>query len=160
MSGAGVQVRIYNPLPWNIHHWEWAFPRLPWLAKLQHLAERMRRRNHRKICMIDNRVAWVGSFNISQSHLPEEQGGQNWRDTALRLEGLDMENLQHAFNSAWDNDRSLIPRRIFSPTNIRLNHMHRRKLRRDLLKRMAQSQTRASGLPVPILYPLLQCCDI
>lgn len=142
LSGAGVQVRIYNPLPWNIHHWEWSSPRLTWLAKLQHLAERMRRRNHRKICMIDNRVAWVGSFNISQSHLPKEQGGENWRDTALRLECMDMEHLQHAFNSAWDNDRSLIPRRIFSPTNIRLNHMHRRKLRRDLLKRMAQANSR------------------
>jgi cardiolipin synthase A/B len=142
LSAASVQVRIYNPLPWNIHHWEWAFPRLPWLAKLQHLMERIRRRNHRKICMIDNRIIWVGSFNISQSHLPKEQGGQNWRDTALRLEGLNMENLQYAFNSAWNNDRSLIPRRVFSPTNIRLNNMHRRKLGRDLLKRLAQSHAR------------------
>jgi len=142
LSIAGAQVRIYHPLPWNIRHWAWAVPRLPWLTKLQLLFTSMHSRNHRKICMIDDRVAWVGSFNISQSHLPREQGGQNWRDTALRLEGLDMENLRQAFNSAWDNDRSLIPRRIFSPTNIRLNHMHRRKLRRDLLKRMAQANSR------------------
>ncbi|MGV8058202.1 MAG: phosphatidylserine/phosphatidylglycerophosphate/cardiolipin synthase family protein [Smithellaceae bacterium] len=142
LSSAGAQVRIYHPLPWNIHHWEWAVPRLPWLAKLQRLLAGMHSRNHRKICMIDHRVAWVGSFNISQCHLTKEKGGQNWRDTALRLEGLDMEHLQHAFDGAWDNDRALIPRRIFSPINIRLNHMHRRELRRDLLNRIAQSRSR------------------
>ncbi|NTW76844.1 MAG: cardiolipin synthase B, partial [Syntrophaceae bacterium] len=75
-------------------------------------------------------------------HLPKEQGGQNWRDTAVRLEGLDTENLQNAFNSTWENDRSLIPSRMFSPTTIRLNHRHRRKLRLDLLRRMARTSSR------------------
>jgi cardiolipin synthase A/B len=142
LSSAGAQVRIYHPLPWNISHWEWAVPRQPWLAKLQRLQESMHSRNHRKICMIDQRIVWVGSFNISQCHLPKDEGGQGWRDTALRLEDLDLEHLQQAFESAWNNDRSLIPRRIFSPANIRLNHMHRRKLRRDLLKRMTDTRER------------------
>lgn len=142
LSADGVQVRIFNPLPWNIHHWEWAVPRLPWLARLQHLLNSIYKRNHRKTCVIDRRIIWVGSFNISQSHLPKEQGGQNWRDTAVRLEGVDTENLQNAFNSTWENDRSLISRRIFSPDAIRLNHRHRRKLRRDLLLRMALTSSR------------------
>jgi cardiolipin synthase A/B len=142
LSSSGAQVRIYNPLPWNIGHWEWAVPRLPWMIKFQRLLESMHSRNHRKICMIDHRITWVGSFNVSQCHLPKEQGGQGWRDTALRLEGLDIEHLQNAFNGAWANDRSLIPRHIFHPTNIRLNNMHRRYLRRDLLKRIAQTGSR------------------
>ncbi|NTW77441.1 MAG: hypothetical protein HGB33_06660, partial [Syntrophaceae bacterium] len=122
LNAGGVKVRIFNPLPWNIHHWAWAVPRLPWLARLQHLLDGIYRRNHRKTCIIDRRIIWVGSFNISQSHLPKEQGGQNWRDTAVRLEGLDTENLQNAFNSTWENDRSLIPGRMFSSATIRLNH--------------------------------------
>ena len=138
----GVKVRIFNPLPWNIHHWVWAVPRLPWLARLQHLLDGMYRRNHRKTCIIDRRIIWIGSFNISQSHLPQEQGGQNWRDTAVRLEGMDTENLQNAFNSTWENDRSLIPRQIFSASSVRLNHKHRRKLRLDLLRRMARTSFR------------------
>ena len=142
LSDAGVQVRIYHPLPWNIRHWELAVPRLPWRTKLQRLLEGIYSRNHRKICMIDQRLVWVGSFNVSQSHLPVAQGGQDWRDTALRLEGMDLEHVRNAFNSAWDNDRSLIPRQIFSPMSVRLNHMHRRKLRRDLLKRVAQTRAR------------------
>jgi len=142
LSDAGVQVRIYHPLPWNIRHWALAAPRLPWLTQLQRLLEGIHSRNHRKICMIDQRLVWVGSFNVSQFHLPAVQGGQDWRDTALRLEGMDLEHVRNAFNSAWDNDRSLIPRQIFSPMSVRLNHMHRRKLRRDLLKRIAQTRTR------------------
>jgi cardiolipin synthase A/B len=142
LSSKGVQVRIYHPLPWNFSHWEWAVPRLPWLTRLQRLLERMHSRNHRKICLIDRRVAWVGSFNVTRDHLSRKQGGQGWRDTALRLEGLDMEHLQHAFNSAWDDDRTLIPRRAFSPMNIRLNHIHRRELRRDLLKRISRTRSR------------------
>jgi len=142
LSADGVQVRIFNPLPWNVHHWAWAVPRLPWIVRLQHLLDVMYRRNHRKTCIIDRRIMWIGSFNISRSHLPQEQGGQNWRDTAIRLEGVDTENLQNAFNSTWENDRSLIPRRTFSPEAIRLNHMHRRKLRIDLLRRMARTSSR------------------
>jgi len=138
----GVKVRIFNPLPWNIHHWAWAVPHLPWLARLQHLLDGMYRRNHRKTCIIDQRIIWIGSFNISQSHLPQEQGGQNWRDTAVRLEGMDTENLQNAFNSTWENDRSLIPRQIFSASSIRLNHKHRRKLRMDTLRRMDRTSFR------------------
>lgn len=138
----GVKVRIFNPLPWNIHHWVWAVPHLPWLARLQHLLDGMYRRNHRKTCIIDRRIIWIGSFNISQSHLPQEQGGQNWRDTAVRLEGMDTENLQNAFNSTWENDRSLIPRQIFSASSIRLNHKHRRKLRMDTLRRMDRTSFR------------------
>jgi len=142
LSADGVQVRIFNPLPWNVHHWAWAVPRLPWIVRLQHLLDVMYRRNHRKTCIIDRRIMWIGSFNISRSHLPEEQDGQNWRDTAIRLEGVDTENLQNAFNSTWENDRSLIPRRTFSPEAIRLNNRHRRKLRIDLLRRMARTSSR------------------
>ncbi|MEN6487854.1 MAG: phospholipase D-like domain-containing protein [Smithella sp.] len=142
LNAGGVKVRIFNPLPWNIHHWAWAVPSPPWLTRLQHLLDGMYRRNHRKTCIIDRRIIWVGSFNISQSHLPKEQGGQNWRDTAVRLEGLDTENLQNAFNSTWENDRSLIPGRMFSSATIRLNHKHRRKLRLDLLRRMARTTSR------------------
>ncbi len=142
LSDAGVHVRIYHPLPWNVRHWELAVPRLPWLTKFQRLLLSIHIRNHRKICIIDQRLVWVGSFNVSQLHLSASQGGQDWRDMALRLEGLNLEHLLYAFNGAWDNDRSLIPRQIFSPMTFRLNHMHRRQLRLDLLKRMAQTHTR------------------
>jgi cardiolipin synthase A/B len=139
---AGTQVRIFHPLPWNISHWKIAVPHLPWLVKLQSLLGSLNRRNHRKICLIDHHLTWIGSFNISKCHLPQAQGGEGWRDTAVRLEGLNMESLQHAFDRAWFNDWSPISRKIFSPANFRLNHIRRKKLRRDLLNRISQCRSR------------------
>jgi cardiolipin synthase A/B len=139
---ADVQVRIFRPFPWNIRQWERALPNLSWLAKFRRLLTIMSRRNHRKLCLIDGRVAWVGSFNISKSHFPKAQGGEGWRDTAVRLEGFDLDELQHAFDSAWFDDTAKISRRVLSINHFRLNHIRRRKLRRDLLNRIYHCQSR------------------
>ena len=142
LGNAGVQVRIFRALPWKIKQWEWSFPKLTWLLKLQQLLKGMSRRNHRKICLIDRRVAFVGSFNISKRHLPGDEGGEGWRDTAVRIEGLNLDNLHHAFDSAWFDDHSPISRRIFSMLHFRLNHIRRHKLRNDLLNHISQCHTR------------------
>jgi cardiolipin synthase A/B len=142
LKQAGAQVRIFRPLPWNIRQWDWTLPQPSWLVQLQHLLASISRRNHRKICLIDGRLAWVGSFNISKYHLPKAQGGQGWRDTAVRLEGFNLDELQHAFDSAWFDDPAKVSRRIFSISNFRLNHIRRRILRRDLLTRISRCQSR------------------
>jgi cardiolipin synthase A/B len=142
LEQSGIQVRIFRPLPWNINQWKWMRPHSSWLAKLQHLWGGIRRRNHRKICLIDDRIVWIGSFNISAKHLPYAQGGQNWRDTAVRLEGIKVDELQHAFNSAWFDDSSHFKRKIFAVRNFRLNYIRRRRLRRDLLQRIALCHSR------------------
>jgi cardiolipin synthase len=139
---ANVQVKIFRPLPWNIRQWERAQPHLHWLTKFQQLLASMSRRNHRKLCLIDGNLAWVGSFNISKEHLPKTQGGKGWRDTAVRLEGFNLDELQHVFNSAWFDDAVKISRRILSISHFRLNHIRRRKLRRDLLNRISCCQSR------------------
>lgn len=142
LEQAGIQVRIFRPLPWKTGQWKWVRPHLSWLAKLQHLWGSIKRRNHRKICLIDGRIAWIGSFNVSMNHLPKDQGGKGWRDTAVRLEGINVDELQYAFNSAWVDDSSLFPRKIFAAPHFRLNYIRRRKLRRDLLQRIAHCQSR------------------
>lgn len=142
LKQAGVQVRIFRPLPWNIRQWDWTLPQPSWLVKLQHLLANMSRRNHRKICLLDGRIAWIGSFNICKCHLSKEQGGAGWRDTAIRLEGFALDELQHAFDSAWFDDSSRVPRKIFSLSHFRLNHIRRQKLRRDLLNRISRCNSR------------------
>jgi cardiolipin synthase len=142
LGQAKVQVRIFRPLPWNISQWNWAPPNLTWLVKLRQLLTGIRHRNHRKICLIDHRAAWIGSFNISKFHLPREMGGDAWRDTAIRLEGVNFDELQNAFDSAWDDDRFRRLRKNFSAENFRLNYLWRRNLRRDLLKRISLCNTR------------------
>ena len=142
LEQAGVIVRIFRPLPWHILRWQRSLTHLPWLAKIRHLLETMNRRNHRKICLIDRRLAWVGSFNISRHHLPRAQGGEGWRDTAVRLAGDSFDELQDAFDSAWVDDRFQIGRKIFSVSRFRLNHIRKHRLRHDLLARISLCHSR------------------
>jgi cardiolipin synthase len=142
LEQAGIQVRIFHPLPWKISLLKWARPQLSSLAKLQFLWGGIMRRNHRKTCLIDGRIAWIGSFNVSGKHLPKAQGGEDWRDTAVRLEGINIDELQQAYNSAWVDDSARFPRKIFSMLHFRLNYIRRRRLRRDLLRRIAQCHSR------------------
>jgi cardiolipin synthase len=62
---------------------------------------KLNRRNHRKVAVIDNRIAFVGGMNICESHSEVYSGIQAWRDTMLELEGPAILALLEAFESAW-----------------------------------------------------------
>jgi len=101
LLSSGVQVKIYRPLPWRFELWPLSrFPKKG-ILKLWHLMSYINQRNHRKLLVIDNLKVWLGSFNISQTHLSINQGGENWRDTAIELTGIDTRNLGTAFNACW-----------------------------------------------------------
>ncbi|NNC82854.1 MAG: cardiolipin synthase [Flavobacteriales bacterium] len=67
------------------------------------LASRINYRNHRKIAIIDGKVAYTGGINISEEYVNDrgfEQG--YWRDTHLRIEGPGVAYLQYLFFSDWN----------------------------------------------------------
>ncbi len=100
-------------------------------------------RDHRKVCLIDNHIAYVGSMNISKCHLSAEKGGDNWRDTSLQIKGADLTDLCRAFDVAWDHlpiterVREAFRHVRHNPT-VRSNHTrHRRRiLYKNLLRKM------------------------
>ena len=98
----GVEVKIFHPLPWHIEQWRLSLTTFKGLTKLLHLFSSINKRDHRKLMIIDQRTAWLGSFNISQKHLPKENKGDHWRDTAIQIKGMDLEALQIAFDSCWN----------------------------------------------------------
>lgn len=98
---SGVEVRIYHPLPWRLQHWPYAFITEPRLQKLWRLLTALNQRNHRKMLIIDEQIIWLGSINISQSHLQQQAGGKGWRDTAIRIEKTDLSLAIEAFNLIW-----------------------------------------------------------
>ncbi|WP_149915081.1 cardiolipin synthase [Sphingobacterium cavernae] len=61
-------------------------------------------RNHRKICVIDGRVGYVGGINISDKYInaSELPNKMYWRDTSLRVKGLAINLLQVSFWSSWN----------------------------------------------------------
>lgn len=44
-------------------------------------------RNHRKMVVVDGRVAWVGGHNVGDEYLGLDEDFTPWRDTHVRLEG-------------------------------------------------------------------------
>ncbi|MBQ1507962.1 MAG: PLDc N-terminal domain-containing protein, partial [Erysipelotrichaceae bacterium] len=54
-------------------------------------------RDHRKICVIDNTIAYVGGLNIGDEYINKEVRFGHWKDSALRLEGEAVRSLTVMF---------------------------------------------------------------
>lgn len=66
-------------------------------------------RNHRKLYLVDGRVAFTGGAGIAKDWL-------EWRDTNVRIEGPVVAQLQQAFAENWiEETGTLLPRESFPP---------------------------------------------
>ncbi len=70
-------------------------------VKFPNFASQVNWRNHRKICVIDGTVGYVGGMNIGDRYLT---GGKFavWRDTHLRITGPAVASLQYSFAVDWN----------------------------------------------------------
>ena len=82
MLDAGAQVRKFHPL------------------RISNLG-RMNNRDHRKMAVIDGRVAYIGGFGIADEWTGHAQDKDHWRDTAVRISGPTVNRLQGAFCENW-----------------------------------------------------------
>lgn len=122
-----VQARIFHPLPWKLN-----------------------RRNHRKVCVIDQTIAYLGGMNISACHLKCYSGTRTWRDTAVRVVGLGARTLTAAFDRIWESQSLTHPiqrfklRRIPFHRLIKLNDTWRRRknYHREILIRLQRATSR------------------
>ena len=72
----------------------------PALFRRLHL--RINYRNHRKIVVIDNKVAYVGGFNVGKEYIGLDDKFGYWRDTHLRIKGNAVLGLQLRFLLDWN----------------------------------------------------------
>lgn len=63
---------------------------------------RINYRNHRKIVVIDNKVAYVGGFNVGKEYIDLDDKFGHWRDTHLRIHGSSVLGLQMRFILDWN----------------------------------------------------------
>ncbi|MBT5228843.1 MAG: cardiolipin synthase B, partial [Methylococcales bacterium] len=130
----GVNVRIFHPLPWLFWQWHGKDSLLNRIQQLNH-------RNHRKTCVIDDEVAFVGSFNVSQVHLGKEKGGEGWQDLGLKLTGCRFSPLKQAFQKAWSRKfwhyPKIMPKGVF---RLNFSKVRRRRCHQDLLQRIEQAE--------------------
>lgn len=89
-------------------------------AVLRRLHLRINYRNHRKIVVIDNRVAYVGGFNIGKEYIDLSEKFGHWRDTHLRICGSAVQSLQLRFILDWNyaaNENLLQNEKLLSPSS-------------------------------------------
>ncbi len=75
------------------------YPFLP--VRFPSLTNKINNRNHRKIVVIDGKVAFMGGLNIADRYLQENEEIGIWRDTHLKLEGESVGSLQTIFLADW-----------------------------------------------------------
>ena len=82
------------------------FHKVVWLL----FSPKKNNRNHRKIAVIDGRIAYCGGFNIGDEYLGKGKLGF-WRDSAVRISGDAVKALQVRFQMDWEyaTKRELCP---------------------------------------------------
>jgi cardiolipin synthase len=84
MEGRGIETRLFNPL----------FPFFWWFQPF---------RDHRKIFVVDRRVAFTGGMNIGEEYgSPRPKAGRTWRDTHVRVEGPAAWEMAVVFAEGWE----------------------------------------------------------
>lgn len=79
------------------HRWSWRQPL------------RYNRRNHRKLLVIDERVAYVGGFNIHRESSRRFFGASRWRDTHAEISGSLVKHATKLFDAFWRGHRQWMP---------------------------------------------------
>ena len=110
LSDAGVQVLEFNPVNPLVARegWQW------------------NQRDHRKLLIVDGRMAFLGGINISsvysggsfgKARKVDPDAALAWRDTDLQLQGPVVAELQKLFLAAWQGQQGppLRPRAYFPP---------------------------------------------
>lgn len=59
-------------------------------------------RNHRKLVIVDGRVAFVGGLNVGEEYLGRGRKFGPWRDTHMRMEGPAVAGFQISFLEDWN----------------------------------------------------------
>ncbi|MEK2645893.1 phospholipase D-like domain-containing protein [Bdellovibrio sp. BCCA] len=147
----GIEFRVFHPFPYPLLWARRLFAKYSLNASL--IMKRMNRRTHRKITIIDEKRAYLGSLNFTQDHCESLVGEKAWRDTGVYIEGEDLSRLVLAFQISYLRTYvkgllSWVSRwRLRKDTHdslLRLNTTQRmrRQLYRDLLRRISGAQSR------------------
>lgn len=71
-------------------------------AFLPRFLVRLNYRNHRKLCIIDGKVGYIGGFNVGDEYLGVVKRYGPWRDTHLRVEGDAIDQMNMRFIKDWN----------------------------------------------------------
>jgi cardiolipin synthase len=111
--------------------------------------DNLERRDHRKLLVVDGKVAFTGGINLARPWLPVEEGGESWRDDVIRIRGPCAQELRSVFYDTWrkkpfavvPSDVTPLPKRRSRPVWVLANLSRRRRnIRREYLVRIHNAQ--------------------
>lgn len=112
---AGIPFKVFHKIGLGrFKEGAWSVLRL---RGLRHFLLKLNSRNHRKVCIIDGHLSWLGSMNITDAHLRSQQGEKAWRDTGVMVRGSSVDELVWAFERVW------MPRRKRLATLLQKRHL-------------------------------------
>ena len=79
----GIKAKVFSPF-------------VPVLSTLQN------NRDHRKIAVIDGKIAYTGGINLADEYINEVQRYGVWKDSAVRIEGGSADSFTKFFLSQWN----------------------------------------------------------
>lgn len=71
LEKSGGETRVFHPFPWHLWQWSRSFIHVPSILKAVYLLLKINSRNHRKTCIIDKKIAYIGGFNIAKNHVTD-----------------------------------------------------------------------------------------
>lgn len=160
LAPSGVDIRVYHPiralnLLSRLLMDLGLKKRIP--GKGSAVLARLNRRTHRKMCLVDERRAWVGSLNIAANHCRSLVGNSAWRDTGAYVEGnTGSAELRAAFEYVWFRSHplsgetrgrdhlSLKRKKVSLHPLVRVNYTRRMRWRRfyEFTSRLRHAQRR------------------
>jgi cardiolipin synthase len=83
LRAAGAEVIDFNPIA-------------PWRARFN-----LSHRDHRKILVVDDEIAFTGGLNIANDYAAVAEGGVGWHDMHCRVRGAIVADLARLFRRTW-----------------------------------------------------------
>lgn len=85
LKDAGIKCKVFSPI-------------MPLLSTYQN------NRDHRKICVIDGKIAYTGGINLADEYANRIVRFGHWKDTAMRIEGRATAGFTSLFLEIWNCD--------------------------------------------------------
>jgi cardiolipin synthase len=90
-------------------------------------------RDHKKLVILDDRVAYVGGINVSDHNF-------TWHDLMVRVEGPVVETLAADYRSSWDGRTIALPAALSVGTSVVNHDAGRESILHELLQMIAGAQ--------------------
>ncbi len=104
LSKLGIKVKIFSPISYIF-------------------SSVINYRDHRKICVIDNKIAYTGGANIGDSYINVEKKKGIWKDNGVRLEGDAVKSFTLLYLEMWNDLKDNVERYIQKKSDFKHQSM-------------------------------------